>query len=510
MKAAWLVSVLTSVLVVACTGVLTLPALAATGATDDLPPGVMRGPLLHEHSFQAPLVSDWWEEGVPHYMIGGSTVANERFLRLTANNLDDSGFAFNTAPLDHDSWEARVKLSVRPPPPALQTNNDLSIKYQGGEGLALWYLDRAIGDDHQHVAKYSKPISAEVAVELKDMENPWRLMDALLNVEEKDDLYEGIAEEDLTEAERRDHQEAQERKAEKRKKREELFRRIFKRGTSVDDSDFEPRIMGVKHSDFTQGFAVVLDSVGNDELAHLAEHHTKGDAVEHHHHQPTISLLFNLPNHTSDSGKAIVNNFRPGQESFRSMPKLLQCTYDFRQEPSKSYLAGQAAAVAGDKEAKALSAPEEPIELIVRYYKKKLSVVIRREDVSKRTILRAANTQLAEHDQQVEVQRTYRDTLCGELFPVTIPPKYHFGLSASTGRRKQKERLQEEDLFQRKRSGTVMHVDVHDVYAFELRELGTDPKSMGYSKSVPIEHFDYNQDKREREHYSRQIPVEPG
>lgn len=487
----------------------TISVLAiVVAADDDLPVGVMRGPLLHEHSFQAPLVNDWWEEGVPHFMIGGSTIANEKFLRLTTNNLDDSGFAFNTAPLDHDNWEARVKLSVRPPPPALQTNNDPLVKYQGGDGIALWYLDQAIGDDHQHVLKYSKPISAELDAEMKDMENPWRIVDVLLTNDGDDDLYEGIAEEDLTEEERRQHREAQERKAQKQKRREELFRRIFKRGTSVDDTDYEPRIMGVKHSDFSKGFAIVLDSVG-DEAVHLAEHQKKGDAVEHHHHKPTITLLLNLPNHTSKSGEAVVNNFRPSNSNFRSSPKLLQCEYDFRQEPSKSYLAFRAAAD-GDAEARALAAPEEPVELIVRYYKKKLSVVIRREDVSKRSILRATNTQLAEHDQQVELQRTYRDTLCGELYPVTLPTKYHFGLSASTGRRKQKERLQDEDLFQRKRTSTVMHVDVHDVYAFELRELGTDPKAMGYSKSIPIEHFDYNQDKREREHYSRQVPVDPG
>lgn len=483
--------------------------VAPAAADDDLPAGVMRGPLLHEHSFQAPLVNDWWQEGVPHYMIGASSVANEKFLRLTTNSLDDSGFAFNTAPMDHDNWEARVVLSIRPPPPALQASSDPSVRYQGGDGFALWYLDQPIGDDHQHVLKYSKSITQAQELELLDGDNPWRIVDQLLaNDDTTDDIYEGIPDADLPAAEREAHAKLRQRREQQRIKKEQLFRRLFKRGTSIDDTDHEPRVMGVKFSDFTKGFAIVLDSVGGDEAGHLEERRAKGGAVEHHHHKPTISLLLNLPNHTGTSGAAVVNNYNPSKGSFRQMGKVLQCEYDFRQAASKPY----AAAAAGgedDREARALAAPEEPLELIVRYYGNKLTIVVRREDAAKRVILRATNDQVAGHDQQVEVQRTYRETLCGEVYPVVIPIKFHFGLSASTGRRRAKERRANEDIFQRKVTNTVMHVDVHDVHRFELRELGTDPKSMGYSKSIPIEHFNYDQDKRDREHFSRQIPINP-
>lgn len=35
--------------------------------------------------------------------------------------------------------------------------------------MALWYLPNPIGDDHQHVLKYSKSISVEVEKELLDL-----------------------------------------------------------------------------------------------------------------------------------------------------------------------------------------------------------------------------------------------------------------------------------------------------------------------------------------------------
>lgn len=491
----------------------TLGAVCVKGAlvveaADDLPPGVIRGPLLHEHSFQPPLVDDWWEEGVPHFMIGGSAVANAKFMRLTTNSLEDHGFAFNTAPLDHDDWEARVKVSVRPPPPAAEAGRNSSIPYQGGDGLALWYIDQPIGDDHQHVVKYSKAISTELVDEILDMENPWRLADVLLNADDNDGDDDDLDEDDLTDEEKEQRRLAQERRVLKQQKREEVFRRFFKRGTSIDDSDREPRIMGVKYSDFNRGFAVVLDSVG-DEDSHMLAHTGEGNAVEHHHHNSTVSVLFNLPDHTFDAGNTIINNFNPTHPNFRKASRLLQCQYDFRQKAYKKYSPHDDD---NSEAAKALAAPEEPVELVVRYYKKKLTVILRREEVEKRELVKAeAAFGVEQKTTAVEVRRTYRETLCGELFPVIIPLKYHFGLSASTGHRKREERKPStaQGAFHQTKTGTLMHVDVHDVFQFELRELGLDAKAMGYSKTVPLEHFDYEKDRREREHFSRQIPVEP-
>ncbi|KPI84568.1 hypothetical protein ABL78_6384 [Leptomonas seymouri] len=478
----------------------------AAGVHDDLPSGVMRGPLLHEHSFREPLVNDWWEEGVPHYMIGGSAVANERFLRLTTNDLDDHGFAFNTAPLDHENWELRLRFSIRPPPPAASMNGS-STHYQGGDGLALWYLDQPIGDDHQHVVKYSKSLSPELRDEILDADNPWRAADFLLNTgDDDDDDDDDVDEDDLTEKEKEEKQLAKERREAKRKKREELFKRIFKRGTSIDESDNEARIMGVKYSDFNKGFGIILDSVG-DEAAHLDEHKLQGDAVAHHHHTASIYLLLNLPDHASGSGAKVVNNFNPANGNFRKSPDVLRCVYDFRQRGTKPY---DPKSHLMDAVTKATTAAEEPLELVVRYYKKKLSIIMRREDVSKREVTAVTNEN-GEVTNEVEVTRTYKETMCGEVYPIQLPLKYHFGLSASTGHRTKQERKARRirSVFHASDKNTFTHVDVHDVYKLELRELGLDAKAMGYSKTIPLEHFDFEADKREREHFSRQIPVEP-
>ncbi|KAG5511470.1 hypothetical protein JKF63_07434 [Porcisia hertigi] len=479
---------------------------AAARVSDDLPPGVMRGPLLHEHSFQEPLVSDWWEEGVPHYMIGGSAVANERFLRLTTNDLDDHGFAFNTAPLDHDNWEARIRFSIRPPPPAAEMSGN-STGYQGGDGMAFWCLDQPIGDDHQHVAKYSKSISPELRDEMLDTENPWRVADFLLNGGDDDDDDDGgeVDEEDLTKQEKEERQRARERRVAKRRRREELFKRLFKRGTSIDASDREPRIMGVKFSDFNKGFGLILDSVG-DEKMHLQVHQQQGDAVQHHHHTASIYLLLNLPNHTAGSGAAVVNNFDPTRDDFRQSPDVLRCTYDFRQKGTKPY---DPKAHLMDEVTKAATAAEEPLELVVRYYKMKLTVIIRREDVAKREVSVVHDNGKAAGE--VEVVRTYTETMCGEVYPVQLPPRYHFGLSASTGHRPVKDRKRRplRSVFHEADKETFTHVDVHDVLRFELRELGLDARAMGYSKTIPLEHFDFEADKRERLHFSRQIPASP-
>ncbi|EPY25264.1 hypothetical protein AGDE_11938 [Angomonas deanei] len=351
---------------------LLFTTLTAVSAKSDLPPGVLRGPLLREHSFADPLVTDWWTEGVPHYMIGGSAVANEHFMRLTTHTLDDHGFAFNTAPMDHHNWEVRMKFSVRPPAEAARNQDELD-DYQGGDGIALWYLRQPIGDDHQHVVKYSKPISAEVMTDRADKENPWRFADEILmDDNDEDELDELDDLDDLTEVEKKQMAEDKERRAVQRRRREELFRKLFKRGTSIDDDNVEPRIMGVKYSDFSGGFAIVLDSVGEE------EEHTK----HHHRHTSSIYLLLNLPNHTAGD---VQNNFNPSRTNFRQSPKILQCAYDFRQNATKMY---DPSVAQKDETTRLLQAVEQPLELVVRYHEKKLSILVIREDVSQRKIIK--------------------------------------------------------------------------------------------------------------------------
>ncbi|CCW69110.1 unnamed protein product [Phytomonas sp. Hart1] len=480
---------------------IVIPVLVKSNKNgEDLPRGVIRGPLLHEHSLQSPLVHDWWEEGIPHFMIGGSAIASTNFIRLTSNNLDDHGFAFNTAPMDHDNWEARIKFSVRPPVPALRSNAS-GIAYQGGDGIAIWYLQQPIGDDHQHVLKYSKPITREIDLEMRDKEDPWRIVDTILNTNEEEfDDYAGLPDEDLTEEEKKKRDSANERRELKQTQRNALFRKIFKRGASVDDTDREPRIMGVRYSDFCKGFAIVLDSVGDE-----YEHKEKGDAIRHHH-KSSISLLLNLPDHTTESSTAIHNNFDGTQLNFRKFSPILRCEYDFRQLPIGSYASKKDV----DKETLALNAHEEPAELIIRYYEKKLSIIIQREDITKRKIIRAANRNMANKAETIDIHRTYKETLCGEVFPVNIPLGYHFGISASTGHLEDHQAHEkEEGIFYQHKNDSLTHVDIHDIHRIEFRELGTDPREMGYTKSVPIERFNYEGDQRERQHFSRQIPVRP-
>lgn len=85
-------------------------------------------PLIHHHSLQAPFVADWWQEGVPHWDIGGdAVVVSDRFVRLTPPDTSRSGFAWNTVPNEYENWEVRLTFIIRRNP------------RPGADGIAFWY-----------------------------------------------------------------------------------------------------------------------------------------------------------------------------------------------------------------------------------------------------------------------------------------------------------------------------------------------------------------------------------
>ena len=85
-------------------------------------------PLIHHHSLQTPFVADWWQEGVPHWDIGGdAVVVSDRFVRLTPPDTSRSGYAWNTIPNEYEDWEVRLTFIIRRNPRV------------GADGIAFWY-----------------------------------------------------------------------------------------------------------------------------------------------------------------------------------------------------------------------------------------------------------------------------------------------------------------------------------------------------------------------------------
>lgn len=100
-------------------------AMAASTARADAVP---RSDLIHHHSLEPPYVHDWWEEGVPHWDIGGDTVATNDFVRLTPQRASRFGWMWNNQRNDNQWWEARVQFYAR------------SRQNPGADGLAFWYV----------------------------------------------------------------------------------------------------------------------------------------------------------------------------------------------------------------------------------------------------------------------------------------------------------------------------------------------------------------------------------
>ncbi|AAZ12753.1 hypothetical protein, conserved [Trypanosoma brucei gambiense DAL972] len=535
------------------------PTTGSDGITQ-LPDGLVRSPPLHEHSFGSPIVADWWDEGVPHFVLSGGALASEEFIRLApAGALGARGFAFNTVPCDHKSWEVRLRFSIRTPLPIARARamekrrkgNEAGNgeggeeekeeeSYQGGDGMALWYIERPIGDNNQHVPKHAKAKEDQKEEEdPSDPLDPRRVADLLHNTTESDDDDDDDDDDEgVVNETKREERHAERLK--RQKEREELYSRFLKRGTSQNESDLEPRVFGLKFSDF-KGFGVLIDSIGRTEGyedGNGGEDKTGRDKKKHVKHEPKITLLLNLPGSEAEGGRPpTVNNFDPTQPDFRVSPVRLQCNYDFRQAPTphaimmglnhqnikeqKGTQRSQHKQRVEEEEEILRRTPEEPVELLVRYYDGKLRVALRRENISLRRVVFTAPPQpKARHLPQSSnyyIEHSYDETLCGELSGVKLPLMYHFGVSVSTGRRPHHSNS-------RKRShspnaprgplaalmandGTAVdelaHVDVHEAMSFELRELAHDAEAMSHGKHAAMEHFDYETDQKEREEYSR-------
>lgn len=104
--------------------------LCHAGASEeaDSAPTVVRGELVPHHSLTHPFIADWWQEGVPHWEVGGDTVVTDSFIRLTPQKSSYSGWLWNTHPNDNEHWELRIKFAV------------FGKRAPGADGVAFWYV----------------------------------------------------------------------------------------------------------------------------------------------------------------------------------------------------------------------------------------------------------------------------------------------------------------------------------------------------------------------------------
>lgn len=89
---------------------------------------IRRGEVLHHHSLEPPFIHDWWQDGIPHWEVGGDAVTTNDFIRLTSVRQSRFGWAWNTLPNDHPWWELKMKFYVR------------SRQSPGADGIGLWYV----------------------------------------------------------------------------------------------------------------------------------------------------------------------------------------------------------------------------------------------------------------------------------------------------------------------------------------------------------------------------------
>eukprot|EP01097_Dermamoeba_algensis_P004350 TRINITY_DN2861_c0_g1_i1.p1 TRINITY_DN2861_c0_g1~~TRINITY_DN2861_c0_g1_i1.p1 ORF type:complete len:501 (-),score=152.21 TRINITY_DN2861_c0_g1_i1:202-1704(-) len=87
-----------------------------------------------EHSFKQPFY--FVNSGsLPFWSFGGSTVATDKFVRLTPNFPSRAGWAFNVAPANMVEWSIMMKFHVG------------GGGSHGGDGFALWYVDKPVASD---------------------------------------------------------------------------------------------------------------------------------------------------------------------------------------------------------------------------------------------------------------------------------------------------------------------------------------------------------------------------
>jgi len=113
------------VLVFSFMAICTASALASHGGESTL----KRTSIVYHHSLVPPYLSDWWQEGIPHWEVGGDAVVTDAFVRLTPQQGSRSGWAWNTLPNDMKNWELKVTFAVH------------GKRAPGADGLAIWYVE---------------------------------------------------------------------------------------------------------------------------------------------------------------------------------------------------------------------------------------------------------------------------------------------------------------------------------------------------------------------------------
>ncbi|CAG9570987.1 putative lectin [Leishmania major strain Friedlin] len=71
---------------------------------------------IGHHSFAPPLLRQYYGDGeIPHWVISGSSVITDEYVRLTADQKSQTGHLWNTEPLDMDAFEVVVGFRVYRP-----------------------------------------------------------------------------------------------------------------------------------------------------------------------------------------------------------------------------------------------------------------------------------------------------------------------------------------------------------------------------------------------------------
>ena len=99
--------------------------MAATGAEAG---GGGVGPMISHHSFVKPYVGDYWQEGVPHWEVGGDAIVTSKYVRLTPKMNSKYGWIWNDQPNDNMHFEARLSFISR------------NRRVAQADGLALWLI----------------------------------------------------------------------------------------------------------------------------------------------------------------------------------------------------------------------------------------------------------------------------------------------------------------------------------------------------------------------------------
>jgi len=86
-------------------------------------------PVENHHSLFKPM-----DAALHYWSFGGSTVAATSFLRLTPATQSRTGWLYNDYSLRSNDWELQLVVNIR---------SDYHI---GGDGMAIWFLDRAFNE----------------------------------------------------------------------------------------------------------------------------------------------------------------------------------------------------------------------------------------------------------------------------------------------------------------------------------------------------------------------------